>query len=57
LKRLQATLTLAELAKKPRYVILNAIPPRSGIGPPKGARLAIEQVGRNDLEVVLGRGV
>jgi len=29
---IQATLTLAELAKKPSYVVLNAIPPRSGMG-------------------------
>ena len=32
LEAIQATLTLAELAKKPSYVVLNAIPPRSGIG-------------------------
>jgi chromosome partitioning protein len=29
---MQATLTLAKVAKKPSYVVLNAIPPRSGIG-------------------------
>ncbi len=32
LEAIQATLTLAELAKKPSFVVLNAIPPRSGIG-------------------------
>jgi chromosome partitioning protein len=32
LEAIQATLTLAELARKPSYVVLNAIPPRSGIG-------------------------
>ena len=32
LEAIQATLMLAELAKKPSYVVLNAIPPRSGIG-------------------------
>lgn len=32
LEAIRATLTLAELAKKPSYVVLNAIPPRSGIG-------------------------
>ena len=32
LEAIQATRMLAELAKKPSYVVLNAIPPRSGIG-------------------------
>jgi chromosome partitioning protein len=32
LEAIQATLMLAGLAKKPSYVVLNAIPPRSGIG-------------------------
>ena len=32
LEAIQTTLTLAELAKKPCFVVLNAIPPRSGIG-------------------------
>lgn len=32
LEAIQATLTLAELAKRPSFVVLNAIPPRSGIG-------------------------
>jgi chromosome partitioning protein len=32
LEAIQTTLTLAELARKPGYVVLNAIPPRSGIG-------------------------
>ena len=32
LEAIQATLTLSQLAQKPAYVVLNAIPPRSGIG-------------------------
>lgn len=32
LEAIQATLTLGQLAQTPAYVILNAIPPRSGIG-------------------------
>src|SRR5450432_2378483 len=32
LEAIQATLTLSQLAQKPSYVVLNAIPPRSGIG-------------------------
>jgi chromosome partitioning protein len=32
LEAIQATLTLAEPAKKPSFVVLNAIPPRTGIG-------------------------
>ena len=32
LEAIKATLTLAQLAQKPSYVVLNAIPPRSGIG-------------------------
>jgi chromosome partitioning protein len=32
LEAIQATLTFAELAKKPSCVVVNAIPPRSGIG-------------------------
>lgn len=32
LEAIRATLTLAQLASKPAYVVLNAIPPRSAIG-------------------------
>jgi chromosome partitioning protein len=32
LEAIQTTLTLSQLAQKPSYVVLNAIPPRSGIG-------------------------
>lgn len=32
LEAIKATLTLSQLAQKPAYVVLNAIPPRSGIG-------------------------
>jgi chromosome partitioning protein len=32
LEAIQATLTLGQLAQKPSYVVLNAIPPRSSIG-------------------------
>jgi len=32
LEAIQATLTLSMLAQKPSFVVLNAIPPRSGIG-------------------------
>src|SRR5580658_2005691 len=32
LEAIQATLTLGQLAQKPAFVVLNAIPPRSGIG-------------------------
>ena len=32
LEAIQATLTLGQLAQKPSYVVLNAVPPRSGIG-------------------------
>jgi chromosome partitioning protein len=32
LEAIKATLTLSQLAQKPSYVVLNAIPPRSGIG-------------------------
>jgi chromosome partitioning protein len=32
LEAIQATLTLGQLAQKPAYVVLNAIPPRSAIG-------------------------
>lgn len=32
LDAIQATLTLAQIAHKPAYVVLNAVPPRSGIG-------------------------
>jgi chromosome partitioning protein len=32
LEAIKATLTLSQLAQKPFYVVLNAIPPRSGIG-------------------------
>jgi chromosome partitioning protein len=32
LEAIQATLTLGQLAQKPSFVVLNAIPPRSGIG-------------------------
>src|SRR6516165_5832775 len=32
LEAIQTTLTLGQLAQKPSYVVLNAIPPRSGIG-------------------------
>jgi len=32
LEAIKATLTLSQLAQKPSFVILNAIPPRSGIG-------------------------
>jgi chromosome partitioning protein len=32
LEAIKATLTLSQLAQKPAFVVLNAIPPRSGIG-------------------------
>ncbi len=32
LEAIKATLTLSQLAQKPSFVVLNAIPPRSGIG-------------------------
>jgi chromosome partitioning protein len=32
LEAIQTTLTLGQLAQKPSYVVLNAVPPRSGIG-------------------------
>lgn len=32
LEAIQATLTLGQIAQRPAYVVLNAIPPRSGIG-------------------------
>lgn len=32
LEAIQATLTLGRLAQKPSFVVLNAVPPRSGIG-------------------------
>jgi chromosome partitioning protein len=32
LEAIQATLTLGQLAQRPSFVVLNAIPPRSGIG-------------------------
>jgi chromosome partitioning protein len=32
LEAIRATLTLSQLAQKPSFVVLNAIPPRSGIG-------------------------
>ena len=32
LEAIQATLTLAQIAQKPAFVVLNAVPPRSGIG-------------------------
>ena len=32
LEAIQATLTLSQIAQKPAFVVLNAVPPRSGIG-------------------------
>jgi chromosome partitioning protein len=56
LEAIQATLKLAELARKPSYVVLNAIPPRSGIGreaaeglTAQGARVAGDAIAARSL--------
>jgi chromosome partitioning protein len=42
LEAIETTLSLAKAAKKPAYVILNAVPPRSGIGKEAATGLAAQ---------------
>jgi chromosome partitioning protein len=46
LEAIKTTLTLAQIAHKPAYVVLNAVPPRSGIG-----REAAEGLARQGAQV------
>jgi chromosome partitioning protein len=55
LEAIKTTLTLAQIAHKPAYVVLNAVPPRSGIG--KEAAEGLAQQGAQVAPVMLSQRV